>query len=109
MLVLVGIGVVTISVFAGYMVAGGPVMVLIQPAEFVIIGGAAAGFILILIGTPPAVAFDDARPRAVRSRLISNTDCPIPDAARTHPAAAIVATRSRLPRRRRKKIDSARA
>jgi chemotaxis protein MotA len=53
MLVLVGLGVVTASVFVGFMIAGGPMLVLIQPAEFLIIGGAAVG--VLLAGTPMSV------------------------------------------------------
>ena len=47
MLAIIGIAVVTISVFLGFAIAGGPLLVLIQPAEFLIIGGAAAGSLLI--------------------------------------------------------------
>jgi len=53
MLVLVGLGVVTATVFVGFMVAGGPMLVLIQPSEFLIIGGAAVG--VLLVGTPMSV------------------------------------------------------
>ena len=47
MLALIGIAVVTISVFLGFAIAGGPMLVLLQPAEFLIIGGSAAGSLLI--------------------------------------------------------------
>lgn len=53
MLVVVGLVVVTISVFVGFMLAGGPILLMIQPIEFMIIGGAAAG--TLLIGSSPAV------------------------------------------------------
>jgi chemotaxis protein MotA len=49
MLALIGIGVVTVSVFVGFMLEGGPLLVLFQPAEFLIIGGSAAGTLLISI------------------------------------------------------------
>jgi chemotaxis protein MotA len=53
MLALIGIAVVTVSVLVGFSVAGGPLLVLIQPAEFLVIGGAAAGS--LLIATSPTV------------------------------------------------------
>ncbi len=52
MLVLVGILVVTISVVGGFVMEGGPIAVLIQPVEFLIIAGAAVGG--LLTGTSPA-------------------------------------------------------
>src|SRR5262249_6711894 len=51
MLALIGIAVVTVSVLLGFVLEGGPLLVLLQPAEFMIIGGAAAGS--LLIATPP--------------------------------------------------------
>jgi chemotaxis protein MotA len=53
MLVIVGIVVVTFSVFVGFALAGGPLLLMIQPIELLIIGGAAAG--TLLIGSTPAV------------------------------------------------------
>src|SRR5215831_17518625 len=53
MLVLVGFVVVTAGVFVGFLLEGGPLLLLIQPVELMIIGGAAAG--ALLIGTSPAV------------------------------------------------------
>lgn len=53
MLVLIGFGVVTFSVFVGFALEGGPLLVLIQPVELLIIAGAAAG--ILLVGTSPAV------------------------------------------------------
>ena len=47
MLAIVGFLVVTISVIGGYIMEGGQLLVLFQPAEFVIIGGAALGSLLI--------------------------------------------------------------
>ena len=46
MFVIIGFVVVIISVLGGFAEAGGPFMVLIQPAEFIIIGGAAFGALL---------------------------------------------------------------
>jgi chemotaxis protein MotA len=53
MLVLVGLTVVTVSVLAGFVLAGGPILLLLQPVEYLIIGGAAVGS--MLIGTSPAI------------------------------------------------------
>ena len=53
MLVIVGALIVIGSVAGGYLMEGGQPLVLNQPAEFVIIGGAALGS--LLIGTPPTV------------------------------------------------------
>jgi chemotaxis protein MotA len=53
MLVIVGLVVVTFSVFVGFMLAGGPILLMIQPIELMIIGGAAAG--TLLIGSSPAI------------------------------------------------------
>lgn len=53
MLMIVGILVVLGSVAGGYLMAGGHLLLLVQPAEFVIIGGAAVGS--LLISTPPKV------------------------------------------------------
>ena len=53
MLIIIGVVVVLVSVGGGYMMEGGHPLVLNQPAEFVIIGGAALGS--LLIGTPPSV------------------------------------------------------
>jgi len=53
MLLIVGAVVVIGSVLGGYLMHGGHLLVLNQPNEFLIIGGAALGN--LLIGTPPAV------------------------------------------------------
>src|ERR1700757_4197008 len=53
MLALIGVTVVTISVFVGFAMEGGPLLVFFQPAEFLIIGGAAIGG--LFIGTSPAL------------------------------------------------------
>ena len=47
MLVLIGLVVVSISVFVGFALEGGPLLLLIQPVEFLIIGGSAIGTLLI--------------------------------------------------------------
>jgi chemotaxis protein MotA len=53
MLLIIGVVVVLASVAGGYLMEGGQPLVLNQPAEFVIIGGASVGS--LLIGTPPSV------------------------------------------------------
>jgi len=50
MFVIIGIVVVIGAIMAGYLMEHGPLKVLMQPAELVIIGGAAAG--TVLIGNP---------------------------------------------------------
>lgn len=51
MFVIIGIVVVTVAVIGGFMFAGGNVVLLVQPAEFIIIVGAAVGS--MLISSPP--------------------------------------------------------
>ena len=53
MLALVGIFVVFGAVFGGYLVEKGNPWVLLQPAELLIVGGAAVG--IVLVSNPPAV------------------------------------------------------
>jgi chemotaxis protein MotA len=53
MLVIIGSVVVMVSVLGGFLLAGGPLLVLFQPAEFIIIGGAAIGS--LIISTPMGV------------------------------------------------------
>ena len=53
MLIVVGGVVVVAAVLGGFLMAGGVLAVLIQPSEFVVIGGAAVGS--LLISTPPKV------------------------------------------------------
>jgi chemotaxis protein MotA len=50
MFVIIGIAVVILGVLGGFVLHGGPLAVLLQWSEFLIIGGAAAGS--LLIGTP---------------------------------------------------------
>lgn len=53
MILIAGILVVIGSVIGGYLMAGGHMLLLLQPSEFIIIGGAALGS--LLISTPRAV------------------------------------------------------
>ncbi|MCH8273883.1 MAG: flagellar motor stator protein MotA [Armatimonadetes bacterium] len=58
-MLIVGLVVVMGAVIGGFMMAGGHIMVLVQVAEFVIIGGAALG--AILVGNPPSFLRDIMR------------------------------------------------
>jgi chemotaxis protein MotA len=53
MLILVGLIVVLGAVIGGFLMAGGELMVLIQPSEFIVIGGAALGS--LIVSTPMKV------------------------------------------------------
>jgi chemotaxis protein MotA len=63
MFVIIGIIIVFGSVLAGFILEGGPIAALIQPLEFLIIGGAALGS--LLVASPPKVL------SAVIKRLIN--------------------------------------
>jgi chemotaxis protein MotA len=52
-LLIAGLGVVVVAVIGGYLMAGGSLLVLVQPSEFVVIGGAAIGS--LLVSTPKVV------------------------------------------------------
>ena len=52
MLVIVGLVIVVVGVVGGYLVAGGDLMVLNQPSEFLTIGGAAIGSMLASTSPP---------------------------------------------------------
>jgi len=51
--VIIGAVVVLLSILGGFCPGGGPFLVLMQVAEFIIIGGAATG--ALLISTPPRI------------------------------------------------------
>ncbi|HXT71020.1 MAG TPA: flagellar motor stator protein MotA [Vicinamibacterales bacterium] len=53
MLLIAGLAVVLLSVAGGFLMEGGDLLLLNQPAEFIIIGGAAVG--ALLVGTPLSV------------------------------------------------------
>ncbi len=53
MLVIVGLAVVTVSVFVGFALEGGPLLLLVQPIELMIIAGTAVG--TLLIGSTPSI------------------------------------------------------
>ncbi len=48
MFVIIGAAIVLIGVLGGFVLEGGPLMVLIQPVEFLIIGGAAIGSLMVM-------------------------------------------------------------
>jgi chemotaxis protein MotA len=52
-LVIIGIVIVSFSVLVGFALAGGPMLLLLQPVEFLMIGGTAIG--ILLISSSPAV------------------------------------------------------
>ena len=67
MLIIVGAIVVTISLVVGFLMAGGQLLVLVQPSEFVTIGGAAIGSFLI------AASMEDVKKvMAAITRVISH-------------------------------------
>src|SRR5579872_3749193 len=53
MFLIVGFGVVFGSIIVGFLMAGGQISVLIQISEFIVIGGASLG--ALLIGNPPSI------------------------------------------------------
>ena len=52
-LMLAGLVVVMVAVIGGFIMAGGELMVLVQPSEFIVIGGAALGS--LIVSTPVKV------------------------------------------------------
>lgn len=56
MIVIIGAIIVTASVLGGFAMAGGNILALIQPAEFIVIGGAAFGALVIM--SPKKVLID---------------------------------------------------
>lgn len=48
MFVIIGAAIVLIGVIGGFIIEGGPAAVLIQPTEYMIIGGAAIGSLLVM-------------------------------------------------------------
>src|SRR5207253_122839 len=56
MIVIIGAIIVTASVLGGFAMAGGNIFALIQPAEFIVIGGSAFGALVIM--SPRKVLID---------------------------------------------------
>ena len=92
MLLIVGSVVVIAAIVAGYLMEGGALMALYQPAELVIIGGAALGSMLIstpmplLSGSPAASAGSSRTARASRNISRCSGSCTRPSASRSSPA-----------------------
>ena len=68
MLLIIGALVVLGSIVGGYLMEGGNLLLLNQPAEFVIIGGAALGSLLISTPDAGAETARGAEPRRPRQR-----------------------------------------
>jgi chemotaxis protein MotA len=64
MFVIIGSIVVLVSVLGGFMIEGGPILILMQVVEFVIIGGAAIG--ALLISTPASLL------KNIKNRIIGS-------------------------------------
>ncbi len=65
---ILGLIIVTASIFVGYaVVAGGPMDVLVQPSEFLVIGGAAFGALVASGPLPQAMKVLKAVPKAFKS------------------------------------------
>ena len=62
MFVIVGYIIVSLSVFGGFVLAGGHMAALMQPVEFLMIGGAAAGAFVVAYGGKPMKATFKALP-----------------------------------------------
>ena len=56
MIVIIGAIIVTASVLGGFAMAGGNILALMQPSEFIVIGGAAFGALVIM--SPKKVLMD---------------------------------------------------
>ena len=71
MLLIVGALIVLASVVGGYLMEGGHILLLSQPAEFLIIGGAAIGSLLISTPTKRPQDARSAVPRHVQRRAVA--------------------------------------
>ncbi len=67
MVVIIGYIIVTVSVIGGYMIAGGTLGPLYQPAEFIIIGGAGVGAFIVGNNMKGIKATGRAMPKLMRS------------------------------------------
>lgn len=71
MFVIIGAAVVLVGVVGGFVIEGGPVAVLIQPVELLIIGGAALGSLLIATPLKLLMALVRKLPRVLRGGGVS--------------------------------------
>jgi chemotaxis protein MotA len=74
MFVIIGFAVVIVSIIVGFMIAGGNVILLLQWAEFLIIGGAAIGSILIASPLSLIKKIIAAIPKTMKSSHYSKKD-----------------------------------
>ena len=74
MFVIIGFLVVVIAIVVGFTVAGGNLVLLIQVAEFIVIGGTALGSILIASPLPLIKKIISYIPQTLKSHHISKQD-----------------------------------
>lgn len=74
MLIIVGLVVVTLSVIVGFLLAGGNLIVLLQWAEFIIIGGAAIGSFIISTPREKIKKVMKSIPEVIKSEKFSKED-----------------------------------
>ena len=74
MFVIIGIVVVTVAVLFGFILAGGQLALLIQPAEFIVIGGAAIGSLLIASPLSLIKKIVAAIPATMKSHSLTKDD-----------------------------------
>ena len=84
MLLIVGLSVVVLAVGGGYLMAGGSLLVLMQPSEFVVIGGAAIGS--LLVSTPKEVLLNTVA--QIKTTMGAGTACAFSQAWRIQTAVA---------------------
>jgi chemotaxis protein MotA len=73
MLVFLGYGVILVSVFGGFLLAGGHIAAMLQPVELLIIGGAAAGAFIVGNSNKALVATLKVLPGIVKGRQYDKT------------------------------------
>lgn len=74
MLIIIGILVVTVSVIVGFVIAGGNLLLLLQWAEFLVIGGAAIGSLLISSPVSLIKKILKAIPEAIKGSHLTKQD-----------------------------------
>ena len=74
MLIIIGIVVVTLSIIVGFLMAGGNLLLLIQWAEFVVIGGAAIGSLIIASPIEQIKKMLSMIPQAMKLKKMSKED-----------------------------------
>lgn len=74
MFIIIGIVIVFGAVIGGFMMVGGSPLLLIQPAEFIVIGGAAIGGLLISSPLPLLKKIIGAVPKAMSNKEYSKQD-----------------------------------